>query len=150
MKVFFGHKYPVPTQFTVHQTLFFTLLSSLFYLFYCFYYSIQIFFLMHIYSISVCMHVHKVSVVSMQTHQYRKKGCHLPSDSFQISDCNSSSLKQPFIGVPWDTEFIFRVSHYWSLQNAQNKKFVILLYYCLLHCNATLLKSLISGVKSLR
>lgn len=68
MKVFFGHKHPVPTQFTVYQILFFTLLSSLFY----FIHGIQIF-LINVYTISVCMHVHKVSVISMQTHQDRKK-----------------------------------------------------------------------------
>lgn len=69
-----------------------------------------------------------------------KKGCPLPSDTFQMSDCNSSSLKRRFTGAPLDRQFIFSALHYSRFQNTQNMKIVIILLPCLLHCKATLFK----------
>lgn len=99
VEVFFGHKLPISTQVTVSQKLFFFLpLSGLFLSFLCFFHGFQIF-LLH-----VCMQVHKVYMNCFYADRSGvKRGRPLSSDTFQMSDCNTSSLKWPFIGALLDS-----------------------------------------------
>lgn len=82
--------------YSVSEAIFFTFkwLVS----FYFFFHGFQ-FFLLH-----VCMQVHKVYTNCFYADRSgMKRGRPLSSDTFQMSDCNTSSLKWPFTGVLLDS-----------------------------------------------
>lgn len=84
--------------YSVSEAIFFLPLSGLFLSFLCFFHGFQIF-LLH-----VCMQVHKVDTNCFYADRSGvKRGRPLSSDTFQMSDCNTSSLKWPFIGALLDS-----------------------------------------------